>query len=1219
MSNETNTETILDEALQLKTGPERQAYLKKACADNEGLLRKVEDMLEAHQRAGEFLKHLEMLVSPDDIDETGKTIEIDLSEQVASVIGRYKLLEKIGEGGMGVVYMAEQTEPVTRKVALKIIKLGMDTKQVVARFEAERQALAMMDHPNIARVLDGGATDTGRPYFVMELVRGVPITEYCDQNKLSAKERIELFLPVCQALQSAHQKGIIHRDIKPSNVMVSILHDEPIAKVIDFGIAKATNQKLTEKTLFTNYSVMIGTPAYMSPEQAQMSVLDVDTRTDIYSLGVLLYELLTGTTPFPERRLRSAGYAEMQRIIAEEDPEKPSTRLSKTRAASIVEGKGGKSNIRFLDSEIDSDLDWVTMKCLEKDRRRRYETTNDLATDLKRHLNNEPVSAVAPTFSYQFRKLCAKHKGFVRAVAAISGTLIVATLVSGYLAIRMNGLRRDAEQLREAETILRADAETERDRATNAEKDVLRRSIELENHLYVSDMLAVEQAVASEELGFARDLLDRHRQEPSGNDLRGFEWRYFHERSKGDQIEEFQAHTGSIREMNLSPDGRLLVTIGQDDKTKLWQRSPHKLLHEWASGIVAISSDWRRMATVGSDGKARLWELPSAAQLHVWNHHPGAVRSLTFSHDSRFLTAVVQPDPDNPSETEVTFWNLDSKELHWSLSGKWWKVKVAMSPTEPIVATRGWALDAPKPGDTAVPSFPIQLWNYETKKTIGTPLKREEPDNLGMSDMKFSSTGQFIDSGLPIHIWNVSTQELVTNLPRETSFSVFSFSADDRFFATKGQRRNSVQVWETATGRLVNAVSHESSVTEALFHPVLRDHLVTCSTDQTLRIWNWKESQLVTRLLGQASDIMAMTVEPAGRIAFSGGQNGSVMAWGLDTSPSMDKITNGYTLIPPIFSSKGQLMVIAEFIGEQNITYLDLAIPSNMQPGPKGTPPPAFRPEIPWRQVVYDPSDCNRLWVIDVSEQMLGFTPDEEILLTITPNRVIYRNARSGDLIRSMVLDPPIANWNFNIRGTSRRFALSPDGTQLAAIEDYVGIRLIDLSSGATLATLEENAWLRHIEFSPAADKIVFRSRSVAGIWDLDRDAIHRLTEGVSWEVKNFDVAPDNLTAVASCTDNALRVWRMQTGELIHTIQGFRDLATQVSFSADGKTLATLHSSSPQVRFWNTRTWRVIAGFKYDTRPRGVQFSPDNRTLITSHFPTGAKLWRAPLLEKSVP
>jgi serine/threonine protein kinase len=296
-------ETIFNAAKALPIGPQRNVYLDQACGTNAGLRKDVDLMLGAASAADGFfgekpvgLTDMERTI----LDSPGNTIR-QITEGPGTTIGRYKLLQIIGEGGMGVVYMADQEEPVRRRVALKIIKLGMDTRQVVARFEAERQALAMMDHPNIARVLDGGATETGRPYFVMELVQGVPITEFCDKNKLTAKERMGLFVQVCQAIQSAHQKGIIHRDIKPSNVLVTLHHGEPMPKVIDFGIAKATNQKLTEKTLFTNYATMIGTPAYMSPEQAEMTSMDVDTRTDVYSLGVLLYELMTGGTPFPEK------------------------------------------------------------------------------------------------------------------------------------------------------------------------------------------------------------------------------------------------------------------------------------------------------------------------------------------------------------------------------------------------------------------------------------------------------------------------------------------------------------------------------------------------------------------------------------------------------------------------------------------------------------------------------------------------------------------------------------------------------------------------------------------------------------------------------------------------------------------------------------------------------------------------------------------------------
>src|SRR5207249_3984537 len=353
-----------------------------------------------------------------------------------TVIGPYKLLQQIGEGGMGTVFMAEQTHPVQRKVALKLIKYGMDSRLVIARFEAERQALALMDHVNIARVFDAGTTASGRPYFVMELVHGVPITKYCDDNQLTPRQRLELFVPVCQAIQHAHQKGIIHRDIKPSNVMVTLYDGKPVPKVIDFGVAKAIEQKLTERTLFTQYGTMIGTLEYMSPEQAEMSALGVDTRSDIYSLGVLLYELLTGSTPLSHKRMKEAAYGEILRMIKEEEPPRPSTRLSDSGEALVSISAQRHMEPAKLTKLVRGELDWIVMKTLEKDRNRRYETANGFAADVQRYLDDEPVQACPPAAMYRFRKFARRNKGLLITVGLVLTALIVGTAVSIGQAIR---------------------------------------------------------------------------------------------------------------------------------------------------------------------------------------------------------------------------------------------------------------------------------------------------------------------------------------------------------------------------------------------------------------------------------------------------------------------------------------------------------------------------------------------------------------------------------------------------------------------------------------------------------------------------------------------------------------------------------------------------------------------------------------------------------------
>ena len=462
-------QAFIDAALLLP--PDRRAfYLDQAAAGDAVFRQRLDARLAARENSSPTPPGT---TSANPNSATTVVVTLAPSEKAGDRIGRYKLLQQIGEGGCGIVYMAEEEEVVRRRVALKVIKLGMDTRNVIARFEAERQALAMMDHPNIAKVLDAGATHAGRPFFVMELVRGIKITEYCDQHSLSTRERIELFIKVCHAIQHAHQKGIIHRDIKPSNILVTLHDGVPVPKVIDFGIAKATDQRLTDKTLFTSFEQFIGTPAYMSPEQAEMSGLDIDTRSDIYSLGVLLYELLTGKTPFDPKQLIASGLDEMRRTIREKEPARPSTRLGAMLDGELTTtAKLRRTDPPKLVHLVRGDLDWVAMKTLDKDRTRRYDTATGLALDLQRFLDNQPILARPPSRIYQLQKFVRRHRFGVQLGAGL-GVIIVVLLVvlveEYFRAERMSRVAAaNAKAAEESAAQARSDADLAR-RAQNAE------------------------------------------------------------------------------------------------------------------------------------------------------------------------------------------------------------------------------------------------------------------------------------------------------------------------------------------------------------------------------------------------------------------------------------------------------------------------------------------------------------------------------------------------------------------------------------------------------------------------------------------------------------------------------------------------------------------------------------------------------------------------------
>lgn len=659
-------EAIFLAALELTSPDLRETYLSEACAGDPDLRREVDDLLHAAASGEDVFQAHERAAA-----SSRSRLASTALEQAGTRIGRYKLLEQIGEGGFGVVFMAEQEAPVRRRVALKIIKFGMDTRQVVARFEAERQALALMDHPNIAKVLDAGATDTGRPYFVMELVHGIPITQFCDRNKLSTPERLKMFIAVCQAIQHAHQKGVIHRDIKPPNILVTLDHGEPMPKVIDFGIAKAIHQRLTEKTLFTNFAQMIGTPAYMSPEQAAMSNVDIDSRTDVYSLGVLLYELLTGTTPIHDQRLREAGYEEMARLIREDEPERPSTRLSTMRAGelSIVTGNRG-SGALVLAKLFRNDLDWIAMKALEKDRRRRYDTPSQLVADLQRHQRNEPVLATPPGVSYKLQKFIRRNKAGV----SVAGAFILAimlTLVFGTISYK----RERQARLGESAARQRAEIETKRAqmeaaRATAKEMEALRSE-------YAADMPLAQRFISEGNRGRGVAMLEKYLPSTNSNaaspDLRGWEWHYLAGVTHGQEIAVLKEHATQVNDVQYSPDGRWLASCGLDASLLVWDTGTWQLAQKLkAPGnsspnevySVTFSPDGKLLAA-GSDLSRRIgfWEVSTwKLSFVLTNLH--RVTALAFSRDGRSLAAA-----GHLGKNGLAVWDLESRSMiaHWRL------------------------------------------------------------------------------------------------------------------------------------------------------------------------------------------------------------------------------------------------------------------------------------------------------------------------------------------------------------------------------------------------------------------------------------------------------------------------------------------------------------------------------------------------------------------------
>jgi WD40 repeat protein/serine/threonine protein kinase len=1046
-------------------------------------------------------------------------------------IGRYKLLQQIGEGGCGVVYMAEQEEPVHRRVALKVIKLGMDTAQVVARFEAERQALALMEHPNIAKVLDAGSTETGRPYFVMELVRGIRITDYCDQNKLSTSERVELFIQVCQAIQHAHQKGVIHRDIKPSNVLVTLHDGVPVPKVIDFGIAKATQGRLTDQTLFTAFEQFIGTPAYMSPEQAEMSGLDIDTRSDIYSLGVLLYELLVGRTPFEARELVAVGIDQMRRTIREQEPVRPSTRLSTMLAGELTTtAERRQTNAPKLIHLVRGDLDWIVMKCLEKDRTRRYETANGLARDIERHLNNEPLVARRPNTAYRVQKFVRRNKVMVTAVATIAVVLVLGTVASAWQALRATHAKGVAVQAQQNET-------KERQRAQNYAQN-LRRT------LYASEMNVAYQTWQTGDAERTRSLLAAQCPPVGEDDLRGWEWRYLWSGARRQELDEWNCGN-SVVSLAYSPDGKNFVTLGPGP-IQWWDaasRRPVAQLGDFGYGYtVAFSPDGNLLLTTHAvQNQIRVWDAHTQQFLGVFTNHAMQVAGAAFIPNGKAIISaggmVYMPD----ARGELKLWDASTfqeianfEQVDFSL------IRCDVSPDGRLVAGSGI-------GPV------VQIWDFDSRKPIARLTGHETKSRGGVFALRFSPDGQLLatgDFGGTVRLWNVQTREATVIGSHGYPLDSLAFSPDGKRLATAG-RDHTLRLWDVASRSELAILRHSARVWSVAFAPDGKT-LATGGHDGTVKFWSanpLSEANVFARNIGHgragySADGRFLAWEDSGRT--------NLTIWALARTNAAQTLS-GWDFA---FAPAGDQIAVIWPTG-QLPTSLKSA--SELQTG---------RLQI-WTLDPLAEISLPREITVHLSEQpALAYSPSGDRLAVINPH---------VDLV-VWALKAWKEQARINARAVNATLLFAPDGESLLAAGPNDEITQWRIATGERMATFRgHSSFVTSASISPDGRLLATGSHdTTVRLWDFaTRRELAKFVGGAG-EIYSLTFSRDGKTIAAGSYEGAIQLWNVATGQQVGMLQGHISFIRSLAFAPDGNTLAS-SSMDNTLRLWKAASWQEVA------------------------------------------
>ena len=1127
-------ETLFNAARMLTDPAHRKAFLDQACRDQLELRAKIEMLLEAEQGANAFFDSdpLELEATTDSNSAT-----LPFPKPLTSAIGRYKPLQQIGEGGFGLVYMAEQQDPIRRRVALKILKPGMDTKQIVARFEAERQALALMDHPNIARIHDGGATEHGRPYFVMELVRGIPITDFCDQKQLNTKQRLELFLDVCSAIQHAHQKGLIHRDLKPSNILVTVNDDRAVAKVIDFGIAKATDQRLTDKTLFTRMEQAIGTPNFMSPEQVGMSSVDIDTRSDVYSLGALLYVILTGQNPF---ELSNTSWEEIRRQIKEKEPSRPSLRLAELPDAVRSQTAERRAAIASrLESHLKGDLDWIVMKAMEKDRQRRYETANELAADLQRHLRSEPIMARPPSTLYRIQKAWQRH----RLVICTAALVAIAILLAGTFGLWKG---YEAEEARAGENSQRIQAEKnaatarkEAIRATEFATTAAKSERVARRRLYQSDMQRIPEAYQQGDLDWIRTKLNDHRPTPwDATDLRGWEWFYWwqatHLQSESLKLGQVQASAASMG-LSLSPDGRRLAITTSDS---------YITIHD----AGALTESQIRVPIVNSG--------------HAF-----------FTPDSKWIIA----ENSLRGRGTLDVYSAATYELTHTLNkvANGSGIVLALAANMPLMAVR------------ATPNS-IRLWNTETWQ----PIRQQITTAEAVDDLALSADGKTLVGITRSWIiwWEVHSGNVLhqVTVPGRNN-PILAYSAELNCYGSAND--SGVTLWGTQGQQLSECRIHTGSITSLDFSPDGRRLLVATESDSYAHIVHITQ-ETKTLSLNQSLKLQNARVKDAifvdaGRQFVTLDDNTEVSRWSLSDAKDVETLHPSDRPIELRFAPGDHDTLLLPTAHGSVLRWHQLT-QSFLEPlNADGTLSQIVLSSDGSRYGGIDESGRLGIWDTLSGKRLLsGPLPPSETELLAVDSSARYVVWDKPDF----VADLWIASLNRTIEFGQHHYKELRNPVVFLPQDNHF---LVTLSRGQT------DTW----DFSENPFRLVARANSQPADNEIrtlcltvSRDGLrlasgdsqgnihvsHTLTgeplhtfRGHKSRVNAIAFSPDSSRLVSSGDDRVLKFWDAMHGALISTISTGQREITSVEFSHKGNTLASLGHQG-EIQLWRTAPQNIV-------------------------------------------